>query len=267
MTESTDFFYGLGRTTINNNNNIITTNNNEYINVSTPERNKPITEGYALEVAPLRGSLRSSLREPKGSGGSGDSGEFVAAPATEALKNLIQDPNIPANWDFIKIDLFDNSTVEQLQKNKRKLRISLSVKKSGQQDWMKFRSDINSPFRHMKRGLESSVWENDPHYQNVRDTYEEFKVNFKNVRASKFYEYRYKTQGQSIEGLSVVLAELDEPGHYIISLLYNDQQWLWKMRGDRGYLSDAQRKKNVIATVSIKPGQKVKNKNAKDLLG
>ena len=52
----------------------------------------------------------------------------------------------------------------------------------------------------------------------------------------------------------------------MVNLHFADHQWVWLMRGGKGYLSQAQRKKGMIATVGLRRGNKTKNKNARDLL-
>ena len=247
------------RTIINNNNNIITTNNNYIVKECAPEGDSTqVIDGCAIGVA--------SLRSPQSLGGPGGSGEGVVAPGGAEFQNLLADPSLPANWDFVKIDLFDNSKSEDLVKGKTKLRVSVNIKRAGQKEWQVFRADMNSPIRNSKRGLDSDTW-NNAHYTMLKDNYAELKHSYQDVRASKCYQKGYGVKGRSVEELSVIIAQDALPHHYIINLLYGDQCWVWKMRGDKGYLTTAQREKNLIATVSARPGVKVKNINAKDLLG
>jgi hypothetical protein len=250
-----------GRTIINNNNNTITTNNDKIVKCCALESNKQVTDSLRSEMAGLSPSASpdTPLALPQ------VSSERVLA-ASDTVQNLINDSTLPPNWDFIKIDLFDNATPEELAKNKNKFKISINIKKSGTKDWITFRAGLNTPLRNMKRGLDQATWEGE-HYQNVRDNYAELKQEFDLVRASKVYEMNYRVKGRTVENLSVVIAQTEKLGIYVVNLLFNDLQWTWLMRGDKGYLTPAQRKKNIISTVSIKPGNKIQNLKASDLLG
>jgi hypothetical protein len=243
-----------GRTIINNNNYCNNNNNNSYSLPSGEEQTLMGSSGSRLSSAPqnIPLALPQVLSE-----------RVVAAPAQET--NVIVDNSIPQNWDYIKIDLFDNSTPEELAKGKTKLKIALNIKKAGQTHWNSFNAGLNSPIRNMKRNLDSATWNNE-HYMIVREAHSELKKKYPDVRASKFYEKGYKGKGGTVEQLSVIVCQEEQIGHYLVSLIFGEDVWCWRMRGDKGFLTPTQRKKNIIATVGIRPGNKVKNKNAKDLL-
>jgi hypothetical protein len=237
-------------TTITTNNN-----NNDSYSLSPPEDEQTSNDGSCGPcLAPLSEEANTSV-EVICSG--------VGNPAEE--KNIILDTSIPPNWDYIKIDLFDNSTNEDLAKGKTKLKIALNIKKTGQTKWNSFNAGLNTPIRNMKRGLDGVTWDG-PHYMGVRESHAELKTIYSDVRASKFYEKGYKGKGTSIEELSVIVAQHPQEGCYVVNLHFADQQWVWLMRGGKGFLSQTQRKKGMIATVGIRKGNKIKNKNARDLL-
>jgi hypothetical protein len=249
----------VGRTNINNNNYTINNNNNDY-SLSPFEEEQTILGSLHSGVASLRSSapqdipvaLPHLLSE-----------RVVAAPAQEA--NVIVDNSIPENWDYIKLDLFDNCSAEDLVKGKTKLKVALNIKKAGQTNWSSFNAGLNSPIRSMKRNLDGATWDGD-HYMLVRETYKDLKEIYKDVRVSKFYEKGYKGKGSTVEQLSVIVCQEELIGHYIVALFFGTNLWCWKMRGDKGYLTQSQRNKNMIATVGIRRGNKIKNKNALDLL-
>jgi hypothetical protein len=236
--------------TVTTNNNYNNNNNNSY-SLSTSDEEQTLTNELRSEVA----GFASSSVEVTCSG--------VGNPASNT--NIVIDKTLPVNWDYVKLDLFDNSKPEDLVKGKTKLKIALNIKKSGQVNWNSFNAQLNSPLRHMKRGLDSATWENE-HYTIVKTNHRELKEIYSDVRASKFYEKGYKGKGVSVEELSVVVCPDDELGVYIVNLIFGEQQWAWRMRGDKGYLTSAQRKSGMIATIGIRKGNKVKNKNARDLL-
>lgn len=243
----------IDRAIINNNNYTITTNNDYIVNSCTPACDKQLTNGLtpSSDIA----SRNTSATQP---------GTVICSQVGN-LQNLFQESTIPTNWDYIKLDLYNNATTEELIKGKNKYKLAINIKKSGSTSWLTFMAGLNSEIRFMKRGLDAQTWETG-HYWNVRESYNELKKDFSFVRASKTYAKGYRTKGQIIEDLSVVMAPSPIDGEYYINLHFQEQQWLWTLRGGPGYLSQAQRKKNIIATAGVKRGNKVKNLKAGDLL-
>lgn len=245
----------LDRAIINNNNYRITTNNDKNVNSCTPRCDKQLIED--LKVATGLASLSASQDIPPQ--------VEVSSSGVGNLQNLFQEPTIPANWEYIKLDLYDNASTEDLARNKSKYKLAINIKKSGHTDWVSLMAGLNTEIRFMKRGLDAVAWESG-HYLNVRESYTELKKMCGFARASKTYLKGYKTKGQTIENMSVVFAPTDNQGEYYVNLHYQEQQWLWILRGGAGYLTQAQRKNNIIATAGVKRGQRVKNLDAKDLL-
>lgn len=245
----------LDRAIINNNNYTITTNNDYKVNSCTPQaRQMPNEE---LSVRTGLASLSASQDIPSQVG--------VTCSGVGNLQNLYHEMTIPMNWDYIKLDLYNNASSEDLIQGKNKYKLAINIKKSGQAGWMSFMAGLNSEIRFMKRGLDAVTWETG-HYWNVRESYAELKSINGFARASKTYAKGYRTKGQTIEDLSVVMSPRSEQGEYYINLHFQEQQWLWILRGGQGYLSPAQRKNNIIATAGVKRANKVKNLKAGDLL-
>jgi hypothetical protein len=241
------------RAIINNNNYTITTNNDYIVNSCTPECDKELMNG----LAPSSGIASRDIPATQ-------PGKAICSQVG-SLQNLYQEPTIPANWDYIKLDLYNNATTDELVAGKNKYKLSINIKKSGQAGWLTFMAGLNSEIRFMKRGLDAQTWETG-HYWNVRESYAELKSQLGFARASKTYAKGYRTKGQTIEDLSVVMAPNTVDGEYYINLHFKEQQWLWVLRGDAGYLTAPHRKKNIIATAGVKRGNKVKNLKAGDLL-
>lgn len=246
-----------GRAIINNNNYTITTNNDYIINSCTPERDKSLMGDLKVltDVPPKGENIPASPCSQPGKAICSQEGN---------LQNLYTESTVPANWEYIKLDLYNNATMDELIKGKNKYKLAINIKKSGSTGWMSFMAGLNSELRFMKRGLDAVTWETG-HYLNVRESYAELKSQFGFARASKTYAKGYRTKGQTIEDLSVVLAPGKE-GEYYINLHLQEQQWVWILRGGAHYLSQAQRKNNIIATAGVKRGNKVKNLRAGDLL-
>jgi hypothetical protein len=247
----------IDRTISNNNNNTITTNNNSYALSPLTEEKQNITGVDSFAGGPF---VVDSGKTPRGVICS-----VLETPA-DKKSNLISDPTIPFNWDYIKLDLFDNSKPEDLALGKTKLKLALNIKKTGQTAWMSFNAQLNSPIRNMKRNLDDATWNGD-HYMAVRLSHAELKDYYQDVRASKFYEKGYANhKGKSIEDLSVIVAQHEEVGCYIVNLHFNNQQWVWMLKGVQGYLTQSQRKQGVIATAGIKKAAKQRNIKAGDIL-
>jgi hypothetical protein len=243
-----------GRAIINNNNYTITTNNDYIINSCTPEARQISNEG--LSDASVLASLPASQNIP---------GQVSQVPQVGNLQNLYNESTIPANWEYIKLDLYNNATTEELIQGKNKYKLAINIKKSGQAGWMSFMAGLNSELRFMKRGLDAIIWETG-HYMNVRDSYAVLKSDYGFARASKTYAKGYRTKGQTIENLSVVIAPAMSDAEYFVNLHFGEQQWVWILRGGAHYISQSQRKNNIIATAGVKRGNKVKNLRAEDLL-
>jgi len=235
------------RAIINNNNYTITTNNDYIVNGCTPLRDKQVMEDLKVGSGPLAGP------------------EEVICSGVGNLQNLIQEPTIPPTWEYIKLDLYNNATTDELIQGKNKYKLAINIKKSGQAGWVTMMAGLNSEIRFMKRGLDTTAWESG-HYWNVRESYAEMKSHCGWARATKTYLKGYKTKGQTVEDLSVVFAPTTIESQYYVNLHFEETQWLWILKGGAGYLTPAQRKNNIIATAGIKRGNKVKNLKAGDLL-
>jgi hypothetical protein len=243
------------RAIINNNNYTITTNNDYIVNSRTPECDELL----------INGPLVPSGTSPEGENiPATQPGEAICS-GVGILQNLFQETTIPANWEYIKLDLYNNATTDELIKGKNKYKLAINIKKSGQTGWVTMMAGLNSEIRFMKRGLDAATWESG-HYWNVRESYAELKSEFGFARASKTYAKGYRTKGQTVEDLSVVLAPSPVEGEYYVNLHFQEQQWLWILRGGANYLTQAQRRKNIIATAGVKRGNRVKNLKAGDLL-
>jgi hypothetical protein len=131
---------------------------------------------------------------------------------------------------------------------------------------MSFNAQLNSPIRNMKRNLDDATW-NGYHYMAVRESHNELKNYYQDVRASKFYEKGYANhKGKSTEYLSVIVAQHEDIGCYVVNLHFDNQQWIWMLKGNKGYLTPQQRKQGVIATAGVKKAPKQRNIDARSIL-
>ena len=178
----------------------------------------------------------------------------------EYKPQAIPDETIP--WDFVKIDLFDNSK----DPVKQKLRLALHFKKKGETGFKRYNALVNSEFRMMKRGLDDATW-NNPHYEMVKENYSVFKETFTTANASKCYKPKSNgNKGHSVVGLSVIISPGHRVGEYVVNLIADTMSWVWTLKGHKGHLNQAQRKKGMIATVMIRSGEPIKKLDVKDEL-
>ena len=223
-------------TDYNNINNIIITNNNNVSNDcgGTQSTNDKIS---------LEQSLRSSFEEIKSSG-------------SEATRQTVI---LPKLWDWIKIDLFDNSKT-----HKAKHKVAISICK--QKEIQRYRSLNNSPFGSFKRGFED--YRNDPHYNLVRDLYHELKKQGYRPQVSKCFKKGYKGKiSDSVFGLSTILCSEEQERRYTLALVAEEHVIWLALKGDTNHLSQRQRDSRMIATGSImQPVKAYGGTRARDIL-
>ena len=209
----------------NNNNNLLTTNNDN-INLSRTQvnSNTSFSSFDTKEVKELEGGSNINLRADL----------------------------LPDNVKFIKAELFDNSK----DLKKQSLKISLSICKNGKIG--KANAGLNSPFRHMKRGLDSDIWNHSAHYDIVRNIHADLTGLNAYPRASKCYSViedkdangrKSGKQGKHVKGLSVVLGK-ENDGSYICVVVYQTQQILIALKGG-DCLSKKQKSVGIIGTGTV----------------
>ena len=152
---------------------------------------------------------------------------------------------LPKTWQFIKCDLFDTGTAF-----KARHKVAITICENHKPNY--FKALCNSPFRHIKRGLDKDTWEYDTHFQNIRKLYTALKQERLFPSASKCYLSNHKGQkGKHIIELSVILSQRKEDARYTLTLLYRDEWWMIPLRGGSTYLTKNQRAKNIIATGTL----------------
>ena len=157
-------------------------------------------------------------------------------------------------WKYVKLDLFDNATPEQLAKDKRVFNLKLAFLTHGR--YKSVAAALNSSWKEVKRGFDFSLQEDVDHYAILEDAYRMLCQDgrFQRVRASKCYEpvkgRLGKTQkGSTIYGMSVVLGMMPKPGEYFCILVDGTETYTCQL-SDKG-LSELQRKNNCISTGHI----------------
>lgn len=193
-------------------------------------------------------------------------GHLLAAQQGLAPQGVVDlNVNPPAKWKYAKVDLFDNSTEQQLKKGQRKLRLSLSFLTHTSSNYKYLGALMNSRVRDTKRGFDLDDPYERAHYELLIKTYSEMKeLGYQNVRLSKCYERATKGKGKTIFGMSVILAEKDKTGEYITLIIDGEDITLITLTGKE--LSDKQRAGNCISSGQT-GSQTIRRKTRNDFFG
>lgn len=171
----------------------------------------------------------------------------LASPQAEPMSVAKATVGNPPTWKYAKLDLYDNSTPEDLRKNKRKLNLNLAFLVEGQGKYQYAAAGLNTSFRFFKRGFDSSISEELRHQDLVTQIYQAIKqMGYATIQVSKCYEKSRNGKGNTIFGLSVVCAAKPEDGEYFCVIV--DQETIYEVNLSNKGLTDAQRKSNCIAS-------------------
>lgn len=152
----------------------------------------------------------------------------------------------PREWAFVKLDLFDNTPAQELSRGQRRLKLALGILTHSTQQWLYFRSSLNGPWRNVRRGLIMDDAEDLAHYRQIELTRDQFREAGLTPRCSKFYRRGEQRRGHTARGLSCVMAEMPDPGHYLVTVIYERAVMVYELRSSG--LSAAQRRAGIIAT-------------------
>lgn len=156
-------------------------------------------------------------------------------------------------WKYVKIDLFDNATVEQLAKEKRVFNLKLAFLSHGR--YKSMAAALNSSWKEVKRGFDFNLQEDVDHYSMLEQVYRLCCANgLERVRASKCYEpvpgrKGSSQKGPTIYGMSVVVGMRPQPGEFYCVIIDGVEVYECVLKGTD--LSEAQRKGNCVATGHI----------------
>ena len=180
-------------------------------------------------------------------------GRLLASPVGLMGNNIPAEQTVGLNvsaapkWKYAKVDLFDNSTEQQIKKGLRKLRLSLSFLTHTSSNYKYLGALVNSRVRDAKRGFNMDDPYEREHYELLIQTYTEMKeLGYQNVRLSKCYERATRGKGKTIFGMSVILAELPNPGQYITLIIDGTELTRVDLSGKQ--LTDKQRTGNCISS-------------------
>lgn len=145
----------------------------------------------------------------------------------------------PKAISYMKLDLFNNASSEDLAEDVYQLHAKLSIKLHNDPNWNHASSSLNSEKRMAKRGLRMDNPKHAAHWDIVQQVYAELHAMYKDTRASKFYQSGQQ-KGKSIKGLSLVLSR--EAGLAVV--IKGVEQYPIPL-ANKG-LSQLQRKKHII---------------------
>jgi hypothetical protein len=170
----------------------------------------------------------------------------------------------PKNWQYLKLDLFNNASDQELMRDIEKLKLSVSIKTDKSNDWQYFRAQLNSPKRHYKRGVDKD-WDWS-HYGSVLKEYDNIVAEYQpeRINISKLYQKGYAETRHIIEGLSCCVFRSKD--RWISIIYYTDQRIVVEL--DTNQLSINQKRNNIIATATRRGSSTgYTRQNAKILLG
>lgn len=172
----------------------------------------------------------------------------------------------PDVWRFLKVDLFDNASIEELKEGKQRLKLAFSIQghadKNG--EWRKFRSAMNSPRKCFKRGVQDD-WDWN-HYKAVLSDYDELNQMRKDgeierVNVSKVYQYGWAEAKHTISEFSTILWRDPEGWHTIIYFLDTRIYLPLNTKG----ITERSRSAGIIASNTMGGNINYKRKRAEDL--
>jgi hypothetical protein len=223
--EGEDIFLPTGRVIINNNNN----NNNTIMTIKTINDDAGKTSDN---------QVTSVLRTPLGED---------QEPSQKACRGNGSGATPP--WKYIKVDLFNNVNASDGAKNIKKRKLKLNYLIPGQTSYKRVSAALDGRWRDIKKGMDLTGCKEDiDHYTKLEEVYIKLTDELTNVSASKCYHAVAKGKGNSVLGLSVVVGELPNIGHYLAAIVFNDQIQYIELFNN--LLTQEQRNKNQIGTGS-----------------
>ena len=157
---------------------------------------------------------------------------------------------LPKEWQYLRLSLFDNASNEELALNKNNLKLGISFKRRNEayNKWYHFRAALNSPLRHLRRGTTESSMQS--HYDLVWNCVQEIKAEWgsrvERINASKFYSRRDEANPnrKTVEGFSAILTKL--PKSWQATLVIKHEIYHYPL--DTTMITPEQRRGRIIAS-------------------
>lgn len=169
---------------------------------------------------------------------------------------------LPERWKFLKVDLFDNASIEELKEGKRKFKLAFSVKTYEGSEWLYFRAAMNSPRKLYKRFVRDD-WDWN-HYNTVLKHHDalRYQEGVERINISKIYQKGFAESKHIVEGMSALL--LQTADEYICRMYVVD--YMMDLTLDTHNLTAKQRKQNIIASATLSNDNGYARKRATDFI-
>lgn len=161
---------------------------------------------------------------------------------------------LPKKWRYVKLDLFDNATVDENIQEIQKFKLAISVKPENGSDWLYFRAALNSPRKHYMRLVKNNekFEAHLDHYHTVLAHYDDARENLKSgelerVNVSKVYQKGWAESKQVVPGFSAML--MKHADGYGVQLFVANYTVYVEL--ETHAINGNQRKKNIIASSSF----------------
>ena len=174
---------------------------------------------------------------------------------------------MPAKWRFLKVDLFDNATVEELKEDRRKFKLAFSVKTTEGKDWLYFRAAMNSPRKCYKRFVQEDWdWQHYnivlKHHDDIKHQMRDPSMGIERINISKVYQKGFAEHKHTIEGMSAMLIQTTIG--YVCKFYVTDH--LITITLDQHNLTAKQRAQGIVASASVSNNTGYARKRATDFL-
>ena len=137
-----------------------------------------------------------------------------------AKANSIEIDVLPSTWRHIKVDLFNNASIEELELDRNKHKLAVSIITQAQSINQYYCSINNVRFRDFKRGVDVQG----KHYNAVKNLYDEYaSFGVDNLRASKCYlPSKHGQKHQTAHNLSFIMYSTAQG--YTATLVYTSDK-------------------------------------------
>jgi hypothetical protein len=165
---------------------------------------------------------------------------------------VIAEPK-PPEWNYVKLDLFDNATTAELAEGRRRFKLNVSILRARDGQWIYARASLAGPWRNVRRGLDFEDPEQRGHYYTIKTERAELVAAGLMPCSSKCYLKGARQKGSSILGLSVIVCPLPAAGEYLCSVIYGSRVYRYHMSNQ--HITHAQQKAGIVASTQTRTTQ------------
>ena len=171
----------------------------------------------------------------------------TSSPGSQGAERgiVISEPK-PPEWSFVKLDLFDNATTEEIAQARRRFKLNVSILRATDGQWIYARASLAGPWRNVKRGLDFEDAEQRSHYYTIKTERELLVATGLVPCSSKCYLKGATQKGSTILGLSVIVSPLPDVGEYLACVIYGRRVFRYVMNSQ--HLTQAQRRSGIVCS-------------------